>query len=242
MITSDDIRQWIATGRSFKKGLELLALLKGESFLVKMCRLQGNTTFNKKKLDEALDLFIQELTSDPEPAQEPERVPDDGVDFHKLPPDLQALYLEKNSLYREAAYQHRRINSFTGKSTEEPHGIVRIVYTGEQATKRAEAIQIVAKNMKRNGEIWRELDYFQQHGAVPKPPAKIVAVINLDDMPDAELVAYRSRVRNWISKNKSKAGRMPDGEKKTVLLSRIAEKEAEFIGIERRYQEWKDNH
>lgn len=107
------------------------------------------------------------------------RVPD--INTADLPEDLQLLVMEKGSLYKQACSQHSRLELLPDDNA------------------RMKAVNIITSNFKRIDEIWRELDYWNQH-KMRRPKDGM----DLTKLSMVKLIARKNTIRTYISKLKNK--------------------------------------
>jgi hypothetical protein len=173
----NEIHSWLNTTKDFDKGLDILARIGKDTFVISMLKKHGNTAPNKIILEKKLREHLQLLHGlNPELEVKQDFV---SYDFYQLPENLQKKHVLKSKLYKEAGQLHSKLAT-----------------AGSDAERAAMAKQII-ENMKANQAIFEEIDYFLKYGV----EAEIVSLVKEDvnEIAPSDLVQKRNNLRTYIS-------------------------------------------
>ncbi|MFA9221309.1 MAG: hypothetical protein ACEQSL_08985 [Sediminibacterium sp.] len=148
------IEDWFTGARDYVQGSALYSRFGKDEYL-KYFFNRWATNFNRKKLECELRRISDAV---------PDRIKFNAnislKEYLSLPELVQRMNEEKNSLYKEMSHLHSRL------SVEKP-----------QEERRVEAFRILAID-KRLRELWKKLDHYAAHGALPEPPGVKVETLN----------------------------------------------------------------
>jgi hypothetical protein len=186
-----DIKAWLLSAKQYSKGVDLYRKY-GQSSIVLMQLEAAEHSLNRKLLSEKLtDLYseIEDSAATPQYVVANAPIIEDKTLDAKIAP----FYKRKSQLYREAGKLHA------------------IELWSDDLAVRKKATVAIMEKMDENGVYWDTIRYFEKHGMLPnkKKGFQYLATKNA-----VELLKLRNNNRAYISKTKTKTGKMVEQDEK----------------------------
>jgi tellurite resistance-related uncharacterized protein len=211
------IQIWLNEGRDYYEGLELCRRYVKNKTLLDLLET-GDTSFTRKKMLAALNAIDEEAILDssrPDPIQRKLKLPE--YDYYSLPENLQEKHRMKAKLYRDAGILHEQLWYLQGKELEDAAGAIVTM-------------------MRANQQLWEELDYYQQHGELPKAELK-VSVPEIETLKEIEIPLVIRRIQQKLStRRKALLTTTKDNDRK-ILIKEITLLEAQLAKLKLRRNE-----
>lgn len=206
-------KEWINSSKDFAIGVHIYNAVKGANAWQRKYKnikrphtLASNLLYELRKIAKAEDLtqlkhHQQQVSHTVKlmPTKTAENVAEQQL-YLQLPDELKTKWIEKGKLFSEAL----KLRKFLWSNDEKVRGNA--------------ALQIVDK-MKRNRELWEEIDFYITNKTI-KPTDKDVVALNPDNLSMAELVKLKTNLAPWLSKEKGKIDKEQNEDKKKLRIEK----------------------
>lgn len=206
-------KEWINSSKDFATGVHIYNAVKGANAWQRKYKnikrphtLASNLLYELRKIAKAEDLtqlkhHQQQVSNTVKlmPTKTAENVAEQQM-YLQLPDALKTKWIEKGKLFSEAL----KLRKF--------------LWSNDEKVRSDAALQIVDK-MKRNRELWEEIDFYITNKTI-KPTDKDVVALNPDNLSMAELVKLKTNLAPWLSKEKGKIDKEQNEEKKKLRIEK----------------------
>lgn len=219
-----NVKQWIASGKPYKTGIDLFKKLNGSSTLLTYF-LAGENSLSKKKLHQEL-LALAETPSPSDPVKETEN------QFNAPKVAEAAKSAKKQIVIADLPNEVRHVNNLrleTFKKMAALHqAMCAIEGNGQKAIDKRYELMVQIKQLDRtNTHCWEQLKYYAEHNSLPPEAGEF----NPKNLTIRELVNLEKTIPTYITKERKKLQQPIDSDKIEAINQTILKLELQLTQV-----------
>lgn len=204
------VEQWIIAGKPYNEGVGLLKSISKDTTLIEMLE-EGPDEYNRLRLFEELSACVKAIQKPADPGG----ASGESDKSFKAYSELRKEKWDSVHFPEEVKQKSIRTGELTTKINYHRHQLEDI----PTQEKRLEFARIIVAAAKERADLYRKVDYFQNHGRLPEEEAK--PKLELKDIVITSADVHREYMN--VLSNISKAKKKNNQKKLTELIARREE-------------------